>query len=81
MTREFFIYFLIQLCSYAILTVNFRAVAQGKLIPSLASDAINASFAFFVIRRIAKSEDSTVGWLGYVLGSLVGTTLGLYVSR
>ena len=77
--REFFLFFMIQILSYSILTVNFRAVANGQLTRALVSDGINATFSFFVIRRIAKSDDSVVGWAGYVAGSLIGTTIGMYL--
>lgn len=79
--RLFAIFFFIQIISYSLLTVNFRAVAQGNLLSSLLTDGINASFAFFIIRKIAKSEDTLSGFLGYVTGSLVGTTIGMYISK
>lgn len=77
--REFFLFFFIQLASYSILTVNFRAVAHDQIPRALITDGINATFSFFVIRRISKSDDSIVGWAGYVAGSLVGTTIGMLV--
>lgn len=77
--REFLIYFAIQLASYSILTVNVRAIAGQHLAWALATGGLNATLSFWVIRRIAKSEESMIGWLGYVCGSLVGTTLGIYV--
>lgn len=78
--KEFLIYFTLQLFSYCILTVNFRAVAQANIPKSLITDGVNATFSFFVIRRIAKSDDSLVGWLGYVCGSMLGTAIGILVS-
>ncbi len=77
--KDFILFFLVQAVSYSILTVNFRAVAAGHLSVTLVTDALNATLSFFVIRRIAKSDDSIVGWLGYLFGSLVGTTIGMLV--
>ncbi len=77
--REFLLFFCIQIFSYSILTVNFRAVANGNLLRALITDGVNAAVGFFVIRKIAKSDDSIVGWAGYVAGSLIGTTIGMSI--
>jgi len=44
------------------------------------SDFTIASLNFFVIRKIAKSEDSLHQWLGYVMGSVSGSYLGIWLS-
>jgi hypothetical protein len=44
------------------------------------SDFIIASFNFFVIRKIAKSQDSFHQWLGYAVGGAIGGVLGLWIS-
>lgn len=76
-----FILFLCQLVAYTLVTMNFRYVAQGNVAYALGTDALHASLSFFVIKRIAQSEDASVGpWLGYLLGSLVGTAIGLHLS-
>jgi len=36
--------------------------------------------SFFVIRKIAKSEDSLHQWIGYAVGSVIGSYLGIYLS-
>ena len=74
-------YAAVQILSYSLLTVNFRAIASGRLPLALLTDGINASLSFFIIRRIAKSEDSFIGWLGYLTGSLIGTTLGMWIDQ
>jgi len=74
---EFITYCLIQIANYSLLTTNFRAIAKGNLPMALTTDGLNATLTFFVIRKIAKSDDSTIGWLGYLTGSLIGTTLGM----
>ena len=71
--------FLAQTMSYAVLTYNYRAIAHGNLYGALVSDALNATFSFFVIKRIAKSDDALVPWMGHVLGSLVGTWIGMHL--
>ena len=72
--------FIIQIILYGILCVNFRAVAQAEYNVAAISDFAVASLNFFVIRKIAKSEDALHQWLGYVLGSVAGSYLGIYIS-
>lgn len=70
----------IQVASYGLICYNLRAVAQARYIPSVTSDFFIASINFFVIRRIALEPDNIRLWLGYVVGSMVGTALGIYLS-
>lgn len=72
--------FVIQLISYTLLVINFRAVAQADYFWSALTDFTIASFSFFVIKKIAKSDDSIHLWLGYALGGLAGSVLGIWVS-
>jgi len=78
--KEASILFLIQIFLYGILCINFRAVSQAHYHQAAISDFIIASLNFFVIRKIAKSEDEIHQWLGYVLGSVAGSYLGIYAS-
>lgn len=72
--------FAIQIVLYGILCINFRAVAQAEYNIAAISDFTVASLNFFVIRKIAKSEDAIHQWAGYVLGSVAGSYLGIYIS-
>ena len=72
--------FLIQLTSYTLLVINYRAVAQAHYLWSGVTDFAIASFSFFVIKKIAKSDDSLHLWLGYATGGLAGSFLGIWVS-
>jgi len=72
--------FLIQCLNYTLLVVNYRAVAQANYFWSALTDFTIASFSFFVIKKIAKSDDSLHLWLGYALGGLAGSILGIWVS-
>jgi uncharacterized membrane protein YfcA len=71
---------LIQIVSYSLLCINYRAVATTHYHQAAITDFMIASLAFFVIRRIAKSEDSLHQWLGYAIGSVIGSYIGIYVS-
>jgi hypothetical protein len=72
--------FFIQICSYSILCINFRAVAGTQYHLAAITDFAFASMSFFIIRKIARSEDAVHQWLGYVAGSVTGSYLGIYIS-
>ncbi len=72
--------FFIQVVSYTLLCINFRAVAQAHYVQSAASDFVIATLSFFVIKKIANSDDTVHQWLGYALGGVVGSILGIYTS-
>lgn len=71
----------VQFGLYLLLCVNFRAVAQADLGVALISDAAIAAMQFFVLRRIAKAEEPTYLFTGYVLGSVLGTAAGIWISK
>jgi len=78
--KEFFLFFTIQLILYLLLVLNYRSVSQMNYMATVISDFIIASFNFFVIRKIAKSQDSFHQWLGYAVGGAIGGVLGLWIS-
>jgi len=78
--KDSLILFFAQMLSFAIISVNFRAIAQANYFWSILSDIIVASLSYFVVRRIAKSKDSILQWIGFTLGSAIGTCIGIFVS-
>jgi hypothetical protein len=70
----------IQIVSYSLLCINYRAVATTQYHEAAVTDFMIASMSFFVIRKIAKSEDSLHQWIGYAVGSVIGSYLGIYTS-
>ena len=78
--KECLLLFAIQLVLYGILCINFRAVAETQYHLAAISDFTIASLNFFVIRKIAKSEDALHQWFGYVAGSVAGSYLGIWLS-
>lgn len=69
-----------QFILYALLCLNFRAVAQADYGMAVASDAFIASANFYLFRSIAKEPDSTPLFIGYVLGSILGSVAGIRLS-
>lgn len=79
--KEFLLFFIIQLVLYLLLVINYRAVTKIDYSGTIITDFIIASFNFFVVRKIAKSDDSFHQWAGYAIGGAIGGALGLYLSK
>ena len=78
--KEASVLFFIQVLSYTIWCINFRAVADAHYHTAAASDFMIASINFFVIRKIAHGQDNVHQWAGYALGSVAGSYLGIRIS-
>ena len=78
--KEASVLFFIQVLSYTIWCINFRAVADAQYHTAAASDFMIASIQFFVIRRIAHGQDHLHQWAGEALGSVAGRFLGIWIS-
>lgn len=72
---------LIQSVNYGLITFNYRAIASASTRAAIVSDLLFASFNFFVIRQIATGEQSLLAWVGYVVGSGIGTWAGIEFSK
>lgn len=78
--KEAGLLFTVQIVLYSIWCINFRAVADAQYHAAAISDFMIASINFFVIRKIAHGQDHIHQWLGYALGSVVGSYLGIWIS-
>jgi hypothetical protein len=78
--KDAFILFFAQMTSFAIITINYRAVAQASYIWSITTDLVIASLSYFVVRKIAKSKESICQWAGFAIGSAIGTAIGIFIS-
>ena len=76
-----FILFFAQMLSFAIITINYRAIAQASYIWSALTDIVVAGLSYFVVKRIAKSKDSIRQWAGFTSGSAIGTVIGIFISK
>ncbi len=65
-----------QFLMYTILVFNIRVIAANKVAEAMVTDAIYATMLFYVIHKVAKS-DSRWAWAGYVIGSVMGTWVGM----
>ena len=78
--KDSFILFFAQMLSFAIITINYRAVAQANYLLSVLSDVVVAGLSYFVVRKIAKSKDSIAQWIGFTIGIATGTAIGIFTS-
>lgn len=79
--KEGAILFGAQMLSFAVITINYRAVAQAEYVWSALTDIITAALSYFVIRRIIKSKSSVAQWIGFTIGSATGTVIGIFISK
>lgn len=70
-----------QFLSWSICTLSWRAVAQANIPAAVLTDTTLGTLSFFVLRKIAKADDTTlIPWIGYTLGGVAGTVTGIYLS-
>jgi len=78
--REAIFLFFVQIILFSILCINFRAISQAHYHTAAATDFIVATLQFFVIKKIANSDESIKHWFGYTIGSVIGSYVGIYIS-
>jgi hypothetical protein len=78
--KEFLLMFAIQVVSYGLLCINFRAVAQAHYLWASLSDFAIATLGYFVLKHLATSASTVHQWLGYAFGGVAGSILGIYLS-
>ena len=79
---EFSTLFCIQIVSYTLWCVNYRATAQARYNATALTDFMISTINFFVIRKIAQSNDGRIHqWAGYSLGSVSGSYIGIWMSK
>jgi hypothetical protein len=79
--KDSFFLFFAQMLSFAIITINYRAVAQANVVWSVLTDFVVGGLSYFVVKKIAKSKDSKAQWIGFTIGSGVGTAIGIFISK
>ena len=79
--QDSFMLFFAQMLSFAVITINYRAVAQASYLWSILTDLIVAGLSYFVVRKIIKSKDSVRQWIGFTIGSATGTAIGIFISK
>ncbi len=78
--RTFSFFFAVQFVSYALITWNYRSIAQGRISAVFASDLCFAAVNFTLIKRVAKAE-CPWAMAGYVLGGACGSVASVVVTK
>ena len=78
--KEFLVMFFIQVVSYGLVCINYRAVAQAHYLWAALTDFTIATLSYFVIKKIAHSDNTFHQWFGYALGGVVGSLFGIWLS-
>jgi hypothetical protein len=78
--RDLLLMAVVQFVSYANLTVNFRAIAAGNVWWAMVTDAIAAAFAYFIVRKVVKTEG---GWVlaGMMIGGSLAAWFGIWLTQ
>lgn len=65
---------------YLALVVNYRMVAQGRILETVVSDGVLALLGFTVVKAIAGAE-SRGDRIGYAIGGMLGSALGIVLTK
>lgn len=73
---------LIQFLNWGICTISWRSVAQANIRLSIITDTTLGTLQFFVFKKMldGKNDNSFILWLGYTVGGVLGTIVGIYSS-
>lgn len=78
--REFLFLFIVMFLQYFLATLNIRACAQANYLFTALSDMAIAANSFYLIKRVGESK-SKWGLAGYIIGGVIGSQLGIYVTK
>lgn len=80
MRWDFWWFVMSQTILYSLFYLATRSAMQAHLSSALAFDAMYATVNYWAIRKISKSENPSVDFSGYLIGSLLGTVVGVLGS-
>ena len=74
--------FFVQLFSYGICSVSYIVMNRGQYALTFGFDLLFGLNAFFIVKRIAKSDDK-LGWdaTAYTLGGATGSVLAIWITK
>lgn len=70
---------LLNMMSYFLLTIDFRATAQANILWSIISNAAIALLTFTILKRIVEAK-TKMECFGYIVGGTLGNVLGIYLT-
>lgn len=78
--KEFVSMFAVQFVQYCLVSISYRAMAQGRVVPTFFIDLIYGFGAFYIIRKVAKAESKSAV-AGYVLGGACGSVMAIWLTQ
>jgi uncharacterized protein YqgC (DUF456 family) len=92
MKRETFneavVLFFAQIILCTVIAINYRSISQAHYIYTALSSMGIAGITYFLIQRISdnhkkrkKSKERDFAWIGFMLGSVVGDIIGIFISK
>ena len=83
--KEALILFFVQIIQCTVIAINYRSISQANYPITALSAAAIAGITYFLIRRISDNSNEkrnmNIAWIGFMLGSVVGDIVGIYVSK
>jgi hypothetical protein len=79
--RHGVILFFVQCLLNFVGTVNLIATAQFNYLWTILSDIMIAILGFTAIKQIAEKGDGVPKIIGFTLGAVLGSVLGIFVSK
>jgi uncharacterized membrane protein YeaQ/YmgE (transglycosylase-associated protein family) len=74
--------FVVQLISYCLFCLSLIVVTRGNYLGTVVTDTLYGLNAFFIMRRVAKMDDSSkMGMFGYTLGGTIGSLLSIWITN
>lgn len=74
--------FFIQLVQYCIVSISFISLSRENYLMTAITDTVYGFNAFFVIKRIVKSDDKVgLDAIGFVLGGTIGSLLAIWITK
>lgn len=79
--NTFLLFFFVQFVNFGIWVLDVRFVSQANYLLAVVSDALYCTLNFALIRKISRTEETLPGYLGYMLGGVAGTVIGIWLSQ
>lgn len=66
--------------NYGLNAISIRLLARGSYLGVGATDAAIAWFGFTMVKQVAAAE-TTLDKVGYTVGGVIGSMIGIWVTR
>ena len=86
--NEAIVLFFAQVILCTVIAINYRSISQAHYVFTALSSMGIAGITYFLIQRISdnhkkrkKSKEKDFAWIGFMIGSIVGDIIGIYISK